>query len=63
MRASHSLLHNQRHRAMIVQARMRANENFSDASLAMLHSVSMKFVMSPRGAVDLKSPLVTLNCL
>ena len=48
---------------MIVQARMRANGNFSDTSLALLHSVSIKCVMSPRGAVDLDSPLVTHNCL
>jgi len=48
---------------MIVPARMRANENFSDASLELLHSVKVHRVMSPSDAVDLESPLksVTLS--
>jgi len=36
---------------------MRANGNFSDASLERLHSVSINRVMSPSDAVDLESPL------
>jgi len=41
MRTSHSLLRNQRHKAIIVPARVQANENFSDASLERLHSASI----------------------
>jgi len=38
MRTSHSLLRNQRRRAMMMMpARMRANRNFSDLSLERLH--------------------------
>jgi len=45
---------------------MRANGNFSDASLKRLHSVNgvgLNHVMSPSDAFDLKSPLVqTITC-
>ena len=53
---------------MILRARMRANGNFSDISLERLHSVSIKFVMSPSDAIDLEWPLfdhvdhVVLHC-
>ena len=58
IRTSHSRLRNQRHRAMIVPARMRTNGNFSDISLEWLHSVSKKCMMSASDAIDLESPLL-----
>jgi len=56
MRTFQSLLRNQRHRATIVPARMRAYGNFSDARLERLHSVSTS-CMRPSDAADLDSPL------
>jgi len=46
MKTSHSLLHNQRQRAMIVPARMKANENFCAGSLERL-SFSVSQCKSP----------------
>jgi len=40
MRISYSLLRKKRHRATIVPARMKANENFNDAGVERLRSVS-----------------------
>jgi len=40
MRISHWLLHNKRHRATTLPARMKANGNFSDASVERFYSVS-----------------------
>jgi len=45
---------------MIVPARMKANGNFSDASLERLHSVSINGVMCPSDAVDLGRPCNSL---
>jgi len=42
-------------------SRMRANGDFSDASVERLHSVSMNGVMIPIDAVDLESPLVKMK--
>jgi len=39
MRTSHSLLRNQRHRATVGPARIRANGNFSNANLELLHEL------------------------
>jgi len=44
-------------------SRMRANGDFSDASVERLHSVSINRVMSPIDAVDLESPLVKMKLL
>ena len=44
---------------MVVPARMKANGNFSDASVEQFYSVSMKVIyrmMSPSDAVDLGRP-------
>jgi len=45
MRTHHTLLRNQCHGATIVPARMRANGNFSDASLEWLRSVSVTIIV------------------
>ena len=58
IRTSHSLLRNQRHRAIIVPVRMRANGNFGDKNLEWLHWVNKKCMMSPSDAIDLESPLL-----
>jgi len=60
MRISNSLLRNYRFIATIVLARIKANGNFSDASLERLHSVSglgINGVLSPSVAFDRESPL------
>ena len=57
-RTSHSLLRNQRHIGKIVPPRMRANGNFSDASLEWFYSVSINRAMSPSNTVDLELPLI-----
>jgi len=50
---SHLFLRNSRHRATIMPARLKANGNFSDASVKRFNSDRMHFMMSPRDAVDL----------
>jgi len=61
------LLRDQRHRPTIVPTTMRANGNFSDASLEWLHSVGgigINRVTSTSDAFDPESPLVQTNsCL
>ena len=60
MRISDSFLRNYRYIAAIVVARIKANENFNDASLERFHSVSgvdTNGVLSPSDAFDLESPL------
>jgi len=49
MRTSHSLLRNQRHRATVVPAGMRANGNYSDVSVERSHSVSINQLCPSRG--------------
>jgi len=57
MRTSHCLKRNERHRAMTVPTKMRANKNFSDASFERLHSLSVSCMMSLIDAADLESLL------
>jgi len=57
MRTSHCLLSNWRHRSTLVPTWMKANGNFSDASLERLHSLRKSCVISPSDAADLESPL------
>jgi len=58
IKTPHSLLRNQRRRATIVPARIKANVNINDANLEPLHSVSINRVMSPRNNVVLELPLI-----
>ena len=60
MRTSYSLLRNEHHRATIVPARMKANGNFSDASVERFYSVRINRMMSPSDAVDLGRPCNSL---
>jgi len=52
MRTSHLLLHNQRHRATVMPARMKATGNFNDASVGGFYSVRISRMMSPSDAFD-----------
>jgi len=52
MRTSHLLLRNQCHTATVMPARMKANENFRDASVEQFYSVKINRMMSPSDAVD-----------
>ena len=51
MRNSHLLSRN--YNRTIMPAKMKANENFSDASVKRFYSVTINHVMSPSNAVDL----------
>jgi len=56
MRTSHSLLRNERHRATLMPARMKANGNFRDTGVERFYSVKINRMMSPSDAVDLGHP-------
>jgi len=56
MRIFQLLLRNHRHRATRMPARMRANGNFSDASVERFYSVRINRMISPSDAVELGRP-------
>ena len=60
MRTSHLLLRNQRNSATIMAAKMRANGNFSDASVERFYSVRINRMMSLKDAADLGRPCNSL---
>ena len=59
MRTSHLLLRNYT-RTTIMPARMKANGNFSDASVERFYSIRTNRMMSPSNAVDLDRPCNSL---
>ena len=60
MRTSHLLPPNWRHRATLLPARMKANENFSEASVEQFYAVRINRMMSPSDAVYLCRPCNSL---
>jgi len=60
MGTSHLFSRNQHHRATIMPAKMKANGNFSDASLERLYSDRINCMVNPRDIVDLGRPCNSL---
>jgi len=56
MRNSHLLLRNERHRATIMPAGMKANGNFSDTGVQRFSSDRINRMMRPSDAADLGRP-------
>jgi len=57
---THLLSRNQRRRATLMPARMKANENFSDASVQRFYSVRINSMVSPSEAIDMDGPCNSL---
>ena len=61
MRNSHLLLRNERHRATIMPAGMKANGNFSDTGVQRFSSDRINRMMRPSDAADLGRPCKSIS--